>query len=237
MPPSRGRRMRPRLASNPHRFHKDRSEIAQDLSRLPGALCARPSRSSGSAPPISVRMISTTSPQSRGAAGGERRRRRASAAGGCLRRWRSTRGKSAGLRQTLAMADKLTDTVERHDGGKFRCTGATSSDAVVIYPGEALALVNIERQVLPSAPRLPRSRTAEAGPGPPGVPAWHDPAVVVPAVPVARAGSDAEHSPEVPVGTGSIRWRSGRAAGGADGLVPASQLSAHACSGGTPNRG
>ena len=38
----------------------------------------------------------------------------------------------------------------------FRCTGATWSDAVVIYPGEALALVNIERQVLPSAPRLPR---------------------------------------------------------------------------------
>ena len=34
---------------------------------------------------------------------------------------------------------------------------------------------------------------------------------------------------EVPVGTGSIRWRNDRAAGGADGLVPASQLSAHAC--------
>ena len=30
--------------------------------------------------------------------------------------------------------------------------GPTWSDAVVIYPGEALALVNIERQVLPSAP-------------------------------------------------------------------------------------
>jgi hypothetical protein len=45
-----------------------------------------------------------------------------------------------------------------------------------------------------------------------------------------RSGSaDAEDSPEVPVGTGSIRWRSGRAAGGADGLVPASRLSAHAC--------
>ena len=47
-------------------------------------------------------------------------------------------------------------TVERSDGGKLRCTGAMWSDAVVIYPGEALALVNIERQVLPSAPRLPR---------------------------------------------------------------------------------
>jgi hypothetical protein len=53
----------------------------------------------------------------------------------------------------------LTVTVERIDGGKLRCTGATWSDAVVIYPGEALAFVNIEeRQVLPSAPRLPRVR-------------------------------------------------------------------------------
>jgi hypothetical protein len=50
----------------------------------------------------------------------------------------------------------LTVTVERIDGGKLRCTGATWSDAVVIYPGVALALVNIERQALPSAPRLPR---------------------------------------------------------------------------------
>ena len=122
--PSRGRRMPPRLASNPHRFHKDRSEIAQDLSCLAGALCAGPSRSSGSAPPISVRMISTTSPQSRGAA--LARPGDASAAGG------RPAGKYAGLRQTLAMADKLTDTVERIDGGKFRCTGATRSYAVVI---------------------------------------------------------------------------------------------------------
>jgi hypothetical protein len=58
--------------------------------------------------------------------------------------------------QTLAKGDKLTVTVERIDGRKLRCTGATWSDAVVIYPGEALALVNIERQVLSSAPRLPR---------------------------------------------------------------------------------
>jgi hypothetical protein len=71
--------------------------------------------------------------------------------------------------QTLANGDKLTVTVERIDGGKLRCTGATWSDAstgassdaparwsdaVVIYLGEALALLNIERQVLPSAPRL-----------------------------------------------------------------------------------
>jgi WD40 repeat protein len=37
-------------------------------------------------------------------------------------------------------------TVERIDGGKLRCTGATWSDAVVIYPGEVLAFQNIERQ-------------------------------------------------------------------------------------------
>jgi hypothetical protein len=42
--------------------------------------------------------------------------------------------------------DKLTVTVERIDGGKLRCTGPTWSDAVVIYPGEALAFVKIERQ-------------------------------------------------------------------------------------------
>jgi hypothetical protein len=58
--------------------------------------------------------------------------------------------------QTLAKGDKLTVTVERIDGGNLRCTGATWDDAVVIHPGEALAFMNIERQVLPSAPRLPR---------------------------------------------------------------------------------
>jgi hypothetical protein len=42
----------------------------------------------------------------------------------------------------------LTVTVERIDGGKLRCTGATWSDAVVIYPGEALAFVNIERDAV-----------------------------------------------------------------------------------------
>ena len=47
---------------------------------------------------------------------------------------------------TLAKGDKVTVTVERIDGGKLRCTGATSSDAVVIYPGEILAFQNIERQ-------------------------------------------------------------------------------------------
>ena len=49
-----------------------------------------------------------------------------------------------------------TVTVERLAGGNLRCTGATWSDAVVIYPGEALALVNIECPGAPSAPRLPR---------------------------------------------------------------------------------
>ena len=38
--------------------------------------------------------------------------------------------------QTLAKGDKLTVTVERIDGGKLRCTGATWTDAVVIFPGE-----------------------------------------------------------------------------------------------------
>ena len=40
----------------------------------------------------------------------------------------------------------LAVTVERIDGGKLRCTGATWSDAVVIFPGEVLAFQNIERQ-------------------------------------------------------------------------------------------
>jgi hypothetical protein len=48
--------------------------------------------------------------------------------------------------QTLAKGDKLTVTVERIDGGKLRCTGATWTDAVVIFPGEVLAFQNIERQ-------------------------------------------------------------------------------------------
>jgi hypothetical protein len=39
-----------------------------------------------------------------------------------------------------------TVAVERVDGGKLRCTGATWSDAVVIFPGEVLAFQNIERQ-------------------------------------------------------------------------------------------
>jgi hypothetical protein len=33
-PPSRVQRMPPPLASNPHRFHEDRSEIAHDIARL-----------------------------------------------------------------------------------------------------------------------------------------------------------------------------------------------------------
>jgi len=38
-------------------------------------------------------------------------------------------------------------TVERIDGGKLRCTGATWDDAVVILEGEILVFQNIERQV------------------------------------------------------------------------------------------
>jgi hypothetical protein len=45
-----------------------------------------------------------------------------------------------------ANVTNLPITAERIDGGKLRCAGATWSDAVVIFPGEALALVNIERQ-------------------------------------------------------------------------------------------
>jgi hypothetical protein len=53
--------------------------------------------------------------------------------------------------QTLAKADKLIVTAERADDGKLRCTCTTWDDAVVILKGEALTLVNIERQVLPCA--------------------------------------------------------------------------------------
>ena len=51
-----------------------------------------------------------------------------------------------GALQTLAKGDKLTVTVERVDDGKLRWTGATWSDAVVIFPDEVLAFQNIERQ-------------------------------------------------------------------------------------------
>jgi hypothetical protein len=40
----------------------------------------------------------------------------------------------------------LTITIDRIDGGKPRCTGASSDDAVVIHPGEILAFQKIERQ-------------------------------------------------------------------------------------------
>jgi hypothetical protein len=58
---------------------------------------------------------------------------------------------------TLAKGDKLTVTVERIDDGKLRATGAKWDDAVVIYPGEALALVHVERQVRIKRPSSPRS--------------------------------------------------------------------------------
>ena len=60
--------------------------------------------------------------------------------------------------QTLAKGDKLTVTVERVDGGKLRCTGATWTDAVVIFPGEVLAFQNIERR-LPVNELAPDGRT------------------------------------------------------------------------------
>ena len=57
-------------------------------------------------------------------------------------RARSWRGRFRGGRITWLQ----TVTVERIDGGKLRCTGATWTDAVVIFPGEVLAFQNIERQ-------------------------------------------------------------------------------------------
>ena len=41
---------------------------------------------------------------------------------------------------------KLSVAAERIDGGKLRCTGATWSVAVVMFPVEVLAFQNIERQ-------------------------------------------------------------------------------------------
>jgi hypothetical protein len=59
-----------------------------------------------------------------------------------------------GSPQTLAKGDKLTVTVERIDGGKLRCTGATWSDAVVICPGEILVSRTSSARPMLSAPRL-----------------------------------------------------------------------------------
>jgi len=50
---------------------------------------------------------------------------------------------------------------DRHpniDGGKLRCTGATWTDAVIIFPGEVLAFQNIERKA--HALRAPAPRGA-----------------------------------------------------------------------------
>ena len=41
MPPLRVRRMPPPLASNPHRFHENRSEIAHDMARLARIIAPR----------------------------------------------------------------------------------------------------------------------------------------------------------------------------------------------------
>ena len=41
MPPSRVRRMPPPLASNPHRFHENRSEIAHDIAQLARIIAPR----------------------------------------------------------------------------------------------------------------------------------------------------------------------------------------------------
>jgi hypothetical protein len=62
--------------------------------------------------------------------------------------------------QTLAKADKLVITAERADDGKLRCTCATWDDAVVVLKGEALTLVNIERQVPRGGPDSCEHRAA-----------------------------------------------------------------------------
>jgi hypothetical protein len=61
----------------------------------------------------------------------------------------------------------LTTTAERIDGGKLRCIGATWSDAVVIFPGEVLALVNIERQAHAIRAKAPASMVKKEPPAPP----------------------------------------------------------------------
>jgi hypothetical protein len=63
-----------------------------------------------------------------------------------IRRDFGSRGQIDRRCERIDGGDKLTVTVERIDGGKLRCTGATWSDAVVIFPGEVLAFQNIERQ-------------------------------------------------------------------------------------------
>ena len=67
--------------------------------------------------------------------------------------------------QTLAKADKLVITAELADEGKLRCTCATWDDAVVVPKGEALTLVNIERQV-----HALRTKAPPVVKGPPATP-------------------------------------------------------------------
>jgi hypothetical protein len=71
------------------------------------------------------------------------------------------------IRAKVAKGDKLTITAERIDGGKLRCTGATWSDAVVILQGEALALLNIERQAHAIRAKAPASMVKKEPPAPP----------------------------------------------------------------------
>jgi hypothetical protein len=56
-------------------------------------------------------------------------------------------------------------TAERAEDGKLRCTCATWDDAVVVLKGEALSLVNIERQV-----HALRTKAPPVQKGPPAVP-------------------------------------------------------------------
>jgi hypothetical protein len=73
---------------------------------------------------------------------------------------------TGGPLQTLAKAGKLTVTAERADGGKLRCTCATWDDAVVILAGEALTIVNIDRQAHALRTKAPGSWTRGTSPVP-----------------------------------------------------------------------
>jgi hypothetical protein len=90
---------------------------------------------------------------------------------------RSLRGATRLLGEGAAFALAGNVTVERAGDGKLRCTCTTWDDAVVMLRGEALTLVNIERQVplgakapadvVQTPRRHPRSREDdfEAAPG------------------------------------------------------------------------
>ena len=80
-------------------------------------------------------------------------------------RMRSLRGATRLLGEGAAFALAGNVTAERAGDGKLRCTCTTWDDAVVVLKGEALTLVNIERQVHVLRANAPcRRSTPSAGP-------------------------------------------------------------------------